>query len=151
MNFEELLNFDWPLFLDHVVSNKFFWPFILAIVVSLYVWAKVRSRTKIICLFNSENGTVSVSRSALELLIQKVCMQINPNSHPKVYIRSKNKTLVIKVKVHLLTNQHVENVSIELQNRISNTLKENLGINKIASINITVIGFNEDKVSKEDI
>ena len=138
MNFQEFYN----NLVEQFSTNPWWWTVPIAVLILLFILVRsFRPRGKTIHLFQSSNGRITVSRSALANFIKKITYETVSATLPKVSIRLRRNHLHFNIRLKVYTNQKVSQVSRILQEKISDSLKNNLGIEQIGDINITVTGF----------
>ena len=127
--------------LDHLVSGPYPW-FAAAIVLFLFIlWIAARRQPASIVAFDSPNGEIRVARTAISELVQRTGNTMSTVGKCSTLVRTRGGSLHIEVRIKLLAGSKLNEVSSELQSRLSNTLRENLAIDKLAGIDVVVVGF----------
>ena len=91
--------------------------------------------------FDGPHGSVMVARSAIGELVQRVADHMDSVGRCSTHIRTRGKSLSVTVRIKLLVGTRLNDVSTELQTRLSRNLRENLGIEKLGPIDIVVGGY----------
>lgn len=107
-----------------------------------------RRQPKKILAYQSENGRVLVSRSAILELVQTACTQIDNVYRPTVQIRTRRGVCHLKVGIKLESGGKLKYVENTLQKHLRQSLTETLGIEQLGAIDITATGFKGKKVAK---
>ncbi len=113
--------------------------FVLALI--LWVWGRLRRRYGAISLFNNEAGRVRVTRRALTDLVHSACFQVGAVERPKLKFKIKRRKLYIQLCMKLQSNQRLADLSTSLQDRLSESLRDNLGVDRLGRIDILITGF----------
>ena len=119
-------------------------PFITAALLfffGLCLFALRRRQPKEILAFQNQAGQVTVARQAITDLIKRVCLGNDSVGKCAIRIRMRRNALNIVVRIQLLAGSHLNNVTSALQDGITHTLQDNLGIENLGDINIVVTGF----------
>ena len=111
-----------------------------ALVLLLALKASLQRRRKAISLFSSETGHIRVSPKALRELVTISCRNIG-TTRPHVYFYTKAAKLHLHVRLKMRSEQKLAETFSKLQEHLKQTLRENLGVEKLGSIDITVTGF----------
>ncbi len=147
--------------LEHLLEHPY--PFIagatLLLLFGLYFFAFKRRQPKEILAFENQAGQVTVARQAITDLVKRVCLGNESIGKCVIRIRMRRNSLNIVVRIQLLAGSHLNDVTSALQEGISRTLRDNLGLENLGDINIVVTGFMgrtdipgaERRVSTEDL
>jgi len=111
---------------------------IILVVVVIYLLSK-RQPSRIRA-FTNGSGYVEISRAALVDIIRAKSEQVDIEKKPGVAIRSRRGKLHVDVKIRLLPSRRLTEVSEILQQHLKDALQEGLGIRKLGSINVMVVG-----------
>ncbi len=134
--------------LEHLVEGPFLWIGAVAFVLLLALWLLLtRRETGPIVAFDSATGDVKVSRQAIHELAQRTCNSMDSVGKCLTRIHSRSGILNIEVRIRLIGGSRLNDVSTELQTRLTQALQENLGIERLGSIDIIVTGFIGDPSS----
>ncbi len=112
----------------------------LFLLVFLAVWA-FRRQPDTISAFDSENGHVTVSRRALQELIQGCCERVNDVGRAKAKVSTRGGIINTHVRLRLNSNGKLSSISGYLQEQISEVVKQNLAIESMGNIDIVVVGI----------
>ena len=104
-------------------------------------------------VLKNDVGVVSVSRSAFNDLIYGVCSQVKMAGHPSIRLRARRGKVYLRVKLRLYTDQSLSDISVYLQDQITQALKDNLGVERIGAIDVCVTSFRKGKrpVASKDL
>ena len=114
---------------------------ILVLALILWIWGRLRRRYGAIMLFSNEAGRVRVSRKALNDLVHSACFQVGAIERPKLSFKIRRRKLHIQLRMKLQSNQRLAELSTCLQDRLSDSLRDNLGVDRLGRIDILVTGF----------
>jgi len=103
--------------------------------------AVFRRRRSPIRVFNNSAGHVKVSRRALSDVVRSACETIGASSRPKVKFWARRGRLYLQVKLRLEAGQRLGDISSLLQDHLSRSLKEILGVDRIGRIDVIATGF----------
>lgn len=113
---------------------------------SLALILLIRRQPKNIVAYRTENGRVTVSRSAIVELIRTSCEQLNDVTKPSVRIKVKGKTTHFDVRIQLMSGGRLKEIEQTLQVHLRQNLTENLGIEHLGKINIVATGFKSGRI-----
>lgn len=113
----------------------------------LFILLKRRQPKKVIA-YKTENGQVTVSRSAIVELVQTSCQQLSYVSKPRVKIKVKGKTTHFEVRLKLTSGASLRKIESTLQAHLRRALTEDLGIENLGRIDILATGFKSGKISE---
>lgn len=111
------------------------------IIAALVIARELRKKYAPIKLFTNSAGVVTVSRRALDELVQSVCYAAGTLNRPSVKIYSRRKRLCMRVSIKLEAGQKLAETSAELQEELTNACREQLGVEKLGKIDVEVKGF----------
>ena len=123
------------------LPNPFIAPAVLLLFFGLCLFALRRRQPKEILAFQNQAGQVTVARQAITDLVKRVCLGNDSVGKCAIRIRMRRNALNIVVRIQLLAGSHLNDVTSALQDGISRTLQDNLGIENLGDINIVVTGF----------
>ncbi|MCH2156119.1 MAG: alkaline shock response membrane anchor protein AmaP [Opitutales bacterium] len=95
-------------------------------------------KVKVIVAFEDGSGSVSISRSAINELVQSACAQIDTIKQPKVFTKVKKGIPTLKIKLKVDGDVKMREVREELRETLQAQLMDNLGFRKIGDIDILV-------------
>ena len=130
--------------LGSFVGSPYFWLCLVVAVLLLLLWLYLRGRSGSIVAFDSETGHVLVSRKAINEIAQRTCDTMESVGKCTTRIRSQRGAINIQVLIRLRAGSNLSDVYAELQGRLSRTLRDNLGIERLGDIDIEVTGFEGD-------
>lgn len=127
-------------------------PYSYAIIVIIalifcFILLKRRQPRKVVA-YKTENGQVTVSRSAIVELVQTSCQQLNYVSKPRVKIKVKGKYTHFEVCLKLTSGASLRKIESTLQSHLRRALSEDLGIENLGRIDILATGFKSGKISE---
>ena len=123
------------------LPNPYIAPAALLLFLGLCLFALRRRQPKEILAFQNQAGQVTVARQAITELVKRVCLGNEGISKCGIRIRMRRNALNIVVRIQLLAGSQLNEVTSALQDGISRTLQENLGLENLGDINIVVTGF----------
>lgn len=121
---------------------------LLALVLVLVLLGRRQPRN--VTAYSNSGGKVTVSRSAITELVQTSCAQLDEVHRPSVKIATKGSTAHLRVSIKLASGGKLREVEQTLQDHLRHALTENLGIEKVGRIDITVTGFKSGKVTRNE-
>ncbi len=121
---------------------------ILVLMVLLIIWW-TRRQPDTISAFDSENGHVTVSRKALQELIQGCCERVSDVGRAKARVGTRGGVINTHVRLRLNANGKLSSISGYLQEHISEVVRQNLGIESIGNIDIVVVGILPEHASEQ--
>lgn len=125
-------------------ENAYLWGvlfFLLAVLILL-----LRRQPKNIIAYKTENGDVTISRSAVIELVRTSCQQISQVGKPKLKVFTKKGLTHFTIRIQLTSGGRLKNVEETLQNHLRESLSKNLGIEKLGTVNIVVTSFKSSKI-----
>lgn len=137
-------NINWHELLLSLAIQPSTWFIFASLILLTLLWRFLHKRSEVFELLNEETGTINVSKHALTKLIQKSIQAIQPQSTPRVSLHTSKGRLTISANIKLFTTQNIRELSHNLRETISNLLSQNLGLDKIANIHITVTEFSNN-------
>ena len=93
---------------------------------------------KSVLAYEDANGRVEVSRSAINELVQSTCQQIETVTQPKVITYVKKGVPALRIKLKVQGDARMKDIRDRLRNHLRTQLMENLGFEKLGSIDILV-------------
>ncbi len=120
---------------------------ILVLLLLLAVWS-ARRQPDTIPAFDSDNGHVTVSRKALQDLIQGCCERVNDVGRAKAKVSTRGGIINTHVRLRLNSDGKLSSISGYLQEQISQVVKQNLGIESIGTIDIVVVGILPERAGE---
>lgn len=115
---------------------------ILILLILLIVIRTTRKHFAPIRLFNNSAGVVTVTRKALNELVQSVCYSMGALNRPSVKVYAKRGRLCLIISLRLEMGQNLSTISMEIQEEMIKALREHLGVEKLGSVDVRVKGFN---------
>ena len=89
-------------------------------------------------VFNNATGRVMVSRGAIKGLIARTCATIDGIAHPQSRIFTSGGKLRVRVYFQLRGNTRLSDIASLMQEKLDLALRQNLGIERIAKIDVVV-------------
>lgn len=117
---------------------------------AVLAWWLARRPPETISAFDNQNGRVTVSRKALQELIQGCCERVNEVGRARATVSTRGGVISTHVRLRLNANGKLDSISGYLQEQISEAVKQNLGIESIGNIDIVVIGILPESPGKEN-
>ena len=116
---------------------------------ALYLLWRLRPPSKIRA-FRGDTGYVMVSRHALLELVYSACEQLPEVRKPSVRIRSKRK-LHLQVRIQVDGSSRLRDTSSYLQTHLKDALENNMGIERLGSIEVVVTGIRTSPKNRPDL
>ena len=121
-----------------------------ALLLLLVIFVLLRRRQpKNIVAYKTENGSVTISRSAVIELVRTSCEQLDQVNRPNLRVFTKKGLTHFTVRIQLTSGGHLKDVEQTLQNHLRKSLSQNLGIENLGDINIIVTSFKSSRVQQE--
>ena len=105
-----------------------------------------RRQPKHIVAYKTENGAVTISRSAIVELVRTSCEQISQVSKPKLKVFFRKGLTHFAIRIQLTSSGSLKDIEETLQNHLRESLSKNLGIENLGDINIIVTSFKSGKI-----
>ena len=109
--------------------------FLLVFLVAFIVRPRIG---KSVLAYEDSNGRVEVNRSAINELVQNTCAQIETITKPKVVTSVKKGVPALRIKLKVQGDARMKDIRERLRNHLRTQLMENLGFEKLGSIDILV-------------
>ena len=132
--------------LEGLPGPKLLYWSLAAIALLYFLILFLRRQPKNVVAYCTENGSVTVSRSAIIELVQTSCEQIQDISKPQVKIKSEGETSHFEVSIKLKSGGSLRTIEQTLQSHLRQALTENLGIENLGQINIVATGFKSSRI-----
>jgi uncharacterized alkaline shock family protein YloU len=113
--------------------------------VAIFIFLRKRQPKNIIA-YKTENGNVTISRSAIVELVRTSCKQISQVSKPKLKVFVKKGLTHFSIRIQLTSGASLKDVEDTLQNHLRESLSKDLGIENLGEINIIVTSFKSGKI-----
>lgn len=112
----------------------------------LYVYLVIRHAYTPIALAKSDVGRIRVTRMALKSLARSVCKQIGLEKRVGVSVEFSRGKVNIAVRLGKIDlNQSLSTVVQQLQGRLTEALRNTLGVENVGKVDILVSGFKAGK------
>ena len=105
-----------------------------------------KRQPKNIVAYKTENGNVTISRSAIVELVRTSCEQISQVSKPKLKVFVRKGLTHFAIRIQLTSSGSLKDIEETLQSHLRESLSKNLGIEKLGEINIIVTSFKSGKI-----
>ena len=125
-------------------ENIYLWGALLFLLIVLFFL--FRRQPKNIVAYKTENGDVTISRSAVVELVRTSCQQISQVNKPKLKVFTKKGLTHFTIKIQLTSGGRFKDVEQTLQNHLRESLSKNLGIEKLGNVNIVVTSFKSSRI-----
>ncbi len=127
--------------LNHVWTGPYPWIGGGAMLLLLAMWLRARHQPAAIVAFDNPDGQVKVSRSAINELAQSATDDISEVAKCVTRIQTRGGRLNVQLRIKMVAGSNLSEVSLALQNRVKNSLRHGLGIEKLGSIEVRLTGF----------
>ena len=114
--------------------------------VVIYLWARQPRAFK---AFDADGGGVIVTRKAVRELVQRCCSGLHGVGSAVAHVSVRDGEVSVRVALRTRRSANLKGISGHLREEIRVALTENLGIENVRDIEITVVGILDDS-SKED-
>ena len=132
------------------MDSFYFTVVVFALCTSFFIvllWLMVRRPRDRVTAFKDGNGTVTISRRALEDIIARSCEQFDEIVRAKVSVRTRSDKIRTEILLRLKQSARVRDFSKQLRARITEILTENLGMEDVGTMELIVGGMVADKDS----
>jgi uncharacterized alkaline shock family protein YloU len=113
------------------------------------LWLALRRQPSGIRAFANEAGSVTISRRAVQELIQQCCEELGAVGRAKAFVRISGELLHTRVELRLQRDAELKSISGYLQEQIGQALRQTLSLEQIGDIDVTVVGFLSEKTEKK--
>ena len=138
---------NWGEIAHCIFVNKYFW-----IAVSVLVLVRILInilKPKFLRVKKSDSGEIVLSSSAIKEIVENVCADIETAIKPRVKIISRGKKFQLNVRVKIAFGTKISDVTSELQKKLIQTFVNDMGIDSVFSVDITVVGFLSNKCAQK--
>jgi predicted DNA-binding protein YlxM (UPF0122 family) len=111
------------------------------------LWSMLRRPRNRVMAFEDGNGTVTISRRALEDTIARSCEQFDEIIRAKVSIHTRKNKIRTEIQLRLKQSARVRDFSKQLRAQITEVLTDNLGMEDVGTMEFIVAGIVADKNS----
>jgi len=132
------------------MDSFYFTVVVFALCTSFFIvllWLMVRRPRDRVTAFEDGNGTVTITRRALEDIIARSCEQFDEIVRAKVSVRTRSDKIRTEILLRLKQSARVRDFSKQLRARITEILMENLGMEDVGTMEFIVGGMVADKDS----
>jgi hypothetical protein len=114
----------------------------VVVIFLLAIWRWIANRNKSLAVGSTELGGINVSHAAFQELVRSICVQAGISERVKVNFTVKRKKLHLTIRVKAPQAHTVHTLASRLQTDLAQALTEHLGIEKLGSIDVLIVGFN---------
>lgn len=118
------------------------------VLVAVVVYFTLR-QPKAFKAFDSGGGGVIITRRAVRELVQRCCNGLQGVGSATAHVTVQSGEVTVRVALRTRRSANVKGISNHLREEIRIALTENLGIEKVRDIEITVVGILDD-ASKDE-
>ena len=118
---------------------------ILLILLVIFILFR-RRQPKNIIAYSTENGSVTINRSAVVELVRTACEQLAQITKPNLKIFVKKGLTHFNIRIQLISGSSLKDLESTLQNHLRQSLSQDLGIESLGNINIIVTSFKGSRV-----
>lgn len=141
---------NWSNLSDTIIL--FFEPFYLftsglVLVLVLLLLALLRRQPKHLIAYETEDGSVTVSRLAIVELVRTSCNQFSELGKPSIRIHKRGKYTHLTIYIKFLGGSRLREIEKTLQEHLRHNLSESLGVENLGKINIVVTSFKSKKIA----
>ncbi|MDR3316785.1 MAG: hypothetical protein LBS68_01760 [Puniceicoccales bacterium] len=117
------------------------WWLVGALLLSaVFLRCRRRWRRKIF-LWNGEFGSISIATGALVMVIRNACRSAVPGAEPRIRVVTRRCALRIRIRLTPSTGGNVRGIAQRVQQCVAASLREQLDVEKIGSIDVLIGGF----------
>jgi len=127
--------------LNYLISGPYPWVAAVVLLCLFILWSAARREPVSIVAFDSPNGEIRVARTAINELVQRTGDMMPTVGKCSTRVHTRGDVLNIEVRIKLLVGSRLSDVSTELQERLSSTLRDSLGIERLGGIDVEVVGL----------
>ncbi|MFP4166660.1 MAG: alkaline shock response membrane anchor protein AmaP [Opitutales bacterium] len=134
----------------YLVMPPYLYVGIAVIVLVLCYLCLRRRQPRSILAYTTEQGRLTVSRSAIVELVRSACEQLDHIARrPKVRIRLRGRSVDFEIRIKLAEGGKLKDVEQTLQRHLRRELTQNLGIENLGRIDVVAAGFKSGRVEPE--
>ena len=127
--------------LNQIWTDYYLWIGGGALLLLLAMWLRARHQSSTFVAFDNPDGQVRVSRSAISELAQGATDDMGEVAKCVTRIQTRRGRLNVQLRIKMVAGSNLSEVSLALQNRVKNSLRNGLGIEKLGSIEVRLTGF----------
>ncbi len=127
--------------LDHIWTGAYPWIGGGAMLLLVAMWLRARHQPRAVVAFDNPDGQVMVARSAISELAQTATDDMGEVAKCVTRIQTRGGRLNVQLRIKMVAGSNLSEVSLGLQYRVKNSLRNNLGIEKLGSIEVRLTGF----------
>ena len=109
------------------------------------LWSMLRRPRDRVTAFKAGNGSVTISRRALQDIIAQSCEQFGEIVRAKVLVRTSGGKLQTEIQLRLKQSARIRDFSESLRAQITEVLTENLGMEDVGTMEFIVAGIIAEK------
>jgi len=113
------------------------------------LWAMFRRPRDRVTAFEAGNGSVTISRRALQDIIARSCEQFGEIARAKVLVRTPGGKLRTEIHLRLKQSARIRDFSETLRARITEALTENLGMEDVGTMEFIVAGIVGERETRK--
>ncbi|BET65537.1 hypothetical protein ASA1KI_04550 [Opitutales bacterium ASA1] len=133
-----------PYWLESLVRNGYVGGAAIGAVVVLVLWWICSRQPRVFKAFDTAGGQVRVTRKAVRELVRRCAEGVDHVKSARVEVAVRRGALFVDVKLRVERAVNLKAVSGYLREQITQVLTDNLGVDGIGDIAITVVGIVED-------
>ena len=118
------------------------------LIVSVVIYFLTR-QPKSFKAFDSEGGGVIVTRRAVRELVQRCCSGLHGVGSATAHVSVRSGEVTVRVALRTRRSANLKGISNHLREEIRVALTENLGLENVREIEITVVGILDDSGKEE--
>lgn len=112
------------------------------------LWAMFRRPRDRVVAFAAGNGSVTISRRALQDVIARTCESFPEIIRAKVLVTTSSHKLKTRIQLHLRQSAKIRDFSDRLRQEITTILTDNLGMEDVGTMEFLVASIAPDKKGK---
>ncbi len=127
--------------LNHIWTGPYPWIGGGTLLLLLAMWLRACHQPAAIVAFDNPDGQVKVSRNAINELAQSATDDMSEVAKCVTRIQTRGGHLNVQLRIKMVAGSNLSEVSLAMQNRVKNSLRNSLGIEKLGSIEVRLTGF----------
>ena len=135
---------------SHLWQPAYLYAAAAVLLLCLALYLLVGRQPRAILAYTTENGRLLISRAAIGELVRSACAQLEDVDRPRVRLRVKGRTAHFKVFIKLKSGARLREIETTLQKHLRRELNDNLGIERLGTIDIVATGIESGPVERRD-
>ena len=133
---------------SHLWQPAYLCAALAVILLALALYFLAGRQPRAILAYTTENGRLMISRAAIGELVRSACAQLDDIERPRVRLRVRGRKAHFKVFIKLKSGACLREIEATLQKHLRRELRENLGIERLGTIDIVATGIESGPVER---